>query len=456
MAKNHKKILVIEDERIVAEDIKTRLQRLGYTVCGMAFSGEGAVKKTKEMQPDLVLMDIVLEGEMDGIEASRAISSRFDVPVVFLTAYVDEEILERAKIIKPFGYLFKPFEDRELHTAIEIALYKHNMERMLRESEKRYRSVVENAHDAIYIIISDGFQYVNPAFERLTGFKREEICDKEFNLWNSIHPDDIKLVKERKEARKRGEEESGSYQFRIITKDGEMKIIDANTVDIGEDKEIKEIGIWRDVTYRLQAEEERKQNFERLHRALEKTINALTSAVEMRDPYTAGHQKRVADLASSIANEIGLSKEQIETVQMAGVIHDIGKILVPGEILSMPGKLSDIAFSMIKTHPQVGFDILKSIEFPFPVAQIVLQHHERMDGSGYPAGLMGEEILLEARILAVADVVEAMASHRPYRPVLGIEKAMDEIAKNRGILYDSEVVDACLRLFSKDKLKKFK
>jgi HD-GYP domain-containing protein (c-di-GMP phosphodiesterase class II) len=141
---------------------------------------------------------------------------------------------------------------------------------------------------------------------------------------------------------------------------------------------------------------------------------------------------------------------------MAGIIHDIGKILVPSEILSKPGKLSDAAFNMIKTHPQAGYDILKSIEFPFPVAKIVLQHHERMDGSGYPAGLSGDEILLEARILAVADVVEAMSSHRPYRPVLGINKALEEIKKNRNTLYDPDAVDACLRIFSRDEFRDLK
>ncbi len=173
----------------------------------------------------------------------------------------------------------------------------------------------------------------------------------------------------------------------------------------------------------------------------------------MRDPYTAGHQKRVTDLACAIAEEMSLSKEQIEGLQMAGLIHDVGKILVPAEILSKPGRLTEIDFSMIETHPKVGYDILKTIEFPYPVAQIVIQHHERMDGSGYPAGLTGKEILLEARILAVADVVEAIASHRPYRPALGQDKAIEEISQNRGVLYDPKAVDACLKVLSTNKVK---
>jgi PAS domain S-box-containing protein/putative nucleotidyltransferase with HDIG domain len=450
------RILVVEDERIVAEDIKLRLNGLAYIVCGIAFSGEEAVKKIEELRPDLVLMDIILEGSMDGIEAALFVKSRFGIPVIYLTAYADDKTLERAKMTEPFGYLLKPFEDRDLKTTIEMALYKFRMEKMLRESERKYRGVVENAHDAIYIQTANGFQYVNPAFEELTGFKKEEICNGKFNFWNSIHPDDRKMVKERKEEGKRKEEKSSSFQFRIIARTGTIRVVDANTIDLGETEQMKEIGILRDVTERIDAEMEKRRGLERLRRALEATIQALAAAVEMRDPYTAGHQRRVTDLACSIAKEMGLPQERMEAIQMAGIIHDIGKILVPSEILSKPGKLSDAAFNMIKTHPQAGYDILKSIEFPFPVAQIVLQHHERMDGSGYPAGLTGKKILLEARILAVADVVEAMASHRPYRPVLGLNKALEEITKNKGTLYDSQAVDAFLRLFERGEFRDLK
>jgi len=160
-----------------------------------------------------------------------------------------------------------------------------------------------------------------------------------------------------------------------------------------------------------------------------------------------GHQQRVADLARSIATEMGLSADRQDFIRTASSIHDIGKIAVPAEILSKPTKLTDLEFGLIKTHSQSGYDILKDIEFPWPVADVVLQHHERMDGSGYPHGLKGENISLEARILAVADVVEAITSHRPYRPALGIDVALEEISRNRGILYDADVVDACLKLF---------
>jgi len=198
---------------------------------------------------------------------------------------------------------------------------------------------------------------------------------------------------------------------------------------------------------------ELRDSMQRLRKALEGSIHAMALTVETRDPYTAGHQQRVADLAFAIGKELRLSDDRVQGISMAGVIHDLGKISIPAEILSKPGKITKIEFDLIKTHPRVGYDILKSIEFPWPIAQIVLQHHERIDGSGYPSGLRGEEILLEARILGVADVVEAMASHRPYRPALGIDKALEEISEKKGTLYDPDVVDVTLRLFNEKGFK---
>jgi HD-GYP domain-containing protein (c-di-GMP phosphodiesterase class II) len=207
------------------------------------------------------------------------------------------------------------------------------------------------------------------------------------------------------------------------------------------------LSIARDITERKQAEKNLQISYDQLREALIATINTLASTVEIRDPYTAGHQQRATILACAIAEEMGLSEERIEGIRMAGSIHDIGKIEVPAEILSKPGPLTEIQYEMVKIHPRTGHDILKGIKFPWPVAQIVLQHHERMDGSGYPHGVKGEEIMLEARILAVADVVEAISYHRPYRPSRGIDKALEEISQNRGVLYDPDVVDACIKLF---------
>jgi putative nucleotidyltransferase with HDIG domain len=209
----------------------------------------------------------------------------------------------------------------------------------------------------------------------------------------------------------------------------------------------------RAIAVRERAEKDLKQSLEKSQRLLEQTVNVLASTVEMRDPYTAGHQRQVNKLACAIAEEMGLPEEQIDGIRMAALIHDIGKIYVPAEILSRPGELTETEFGLIKIHSQAGHDVLKPIEFPWPVAEIVLQHHERLNGSGFPQGLSGEEILLEARIIGVADVVEAMSSHRPYRPALGINKALEEISQNRGVLYDPQVVDVCLKVFSENGFK---
>jgi HD-GYP domain-containing protein (c-di-GMP phosphodiesterase class II) len=192
----------------------------------------------------------------------------------------------------------------------------------------------------------------------------------------------------------------------------------------------------------------REQNLEGLLKVLNGTVEAIAALYEKRDPYTAGHQRRVAQLACAIARKMGLPDEQIYGIRIIGVVHDIGKIAVPGDILSKPGRLSTEELSIIKTHPQVAYDVLKNLEFPWPVAETILQHHERLDGSGYPNGISGEAIILEARILCVADVVESMVSHRPYRPALGMERALREIVRNKGVLYDPTVADACSKLSS--------
>lgn len=202
-----------------------------------------------------------------------------------------------------------------------------------------------------------------------------------------------------------------------------------------------------------QAMSDLELNLEKLRRAMEGIVEAIAVTVEMRDPYTAGHQKRVADLACAIAQDIPLSEDDIYGLRMACVIHDLGKITVPAEILSKPGQLSELEYELIKSHVQAGYDILKQIEFPWPLADIIIQHHERMDGSGYPNGLKQEQILLPARILSVADVFETIASHRPYRPSLGLQRALDELRHNRGRLYDSHVVDVCVKLIEENRFQ---
>lgn len=318
-------------------------------------------------------------------------------------------------------------------------------EQALLASEEKFKTLFNSAADAIFISDLDGnILEVNEVVCERLGYDKKKILD--MTLADIDRPKQAAPIPKRiEELYRRGHiffETAHQHQ------NGTVIPIELSSRIIEYEGKSAALSIARDITERKLAEEERKQSFERLRQALEETVNALASAVEMRDPYTAGHQHRVTSLACAIAEEMGLSKEKTEGIRMAGVIHDVGKIRVPAEILSWPGQLTEIDFNLIKTHPQVGYDILKQIELPHQVTKIMLQHHERLDGSGYPEGLKAKDILIEAKVLAVADVVEAMASHRPYRASLGIDKALEEISKNKGILYDPKVVDSCLKLFN--------
>ena len=318
-------------------------------------------------------------------------------------------------------------------------------ERALLESEEKYRLVVENAKESIIITQDMKLVFVNNAAISMVGYSKEILTLKSFT--DFIHPDDRNMVVDHHIKRIKGEEVPPVYSFRVIGQDGTVIWCELNAAVIQWKGKPATLNFLNNITERRKSEEELKQTLESLRKSIGATIQTMVSAVEMRDPYTAGHQLRVADLACSIAAEIGLPQDKIDGIRMAGSIHDIGKLSIPAEILSKPTKLTDIEFSLIKEHSRSGYEMLKDVESPWPLAQIVYQHHERMNGSGYPRNLKGNEILIEARIMAVADVVEAMASHRPYRPGLGIEVALEEIEKNKGIFYDDAVADACLRLF---------
>jgi putative nucleotidyltransferase with HDIG domain len=237
--------------------------------------------------------------------------------------------------------------------------------------------------------------------------------------------------------------ESGVYDYIIKPFQSNEVIISVTNALRRRELEIANRNYQRDLEKRV------GERTAKLRNTLEGIIKAMASTVEWRDPYTAGHQQRVTQIANGIASELGFPANQRDGIRMGGLVHDLGKISVPAEILSKPGRLTEMEFGIIKEHPKIGYEILKDIEFPSPVSKMVLQHHERMNGSGYPEGLSGDEIIDEARILAVADVVEAMASHRPYRPALGLDVALEEITKNRGVLYDRDVVDACLSFVNK-------
>ena len=453
MPKN--KILVVEDESIVARDIRNMLIGLGYDVAGVAPSGEEAVDKARETQPDLALVDVMLQGQMSGVDAADIIYSDLNIPVVYLTAYADETTLQRAKETEPFGYLLKPFEERELQTTIEIALYKYRMEMKLKNREHWLTTILQSVGDGVVATGDQGkIQFMNPFAEDLTGWTQEESIGKELpEVFQVLSEKTEKPLKIPAEKILKGEKFRISSEVLLLSKTGKKTYVHQNATPIREESgEISGIVLaFSDISRSKLAEEELRKSWEKQKNAMEGTVQAMAYTIETRDPYTAGHQRRVTKLACAIAEEMKLSENQTEGVRLAGGLHDLGKIYVPADILAKPGKLTSVEYNIIRTHPQVGYDILKSIEFPWPIAKYVLQHHERIDGTGYPEGLKGDEIYLEARILAVADVIEAMASHRPYRAALSIKAALDEITSGRGDKYDSQVVDACLQVFKKEK-----
>jgi PAS domain S-box-containing protein len=314
-------------------------------------------------------------------------------------------------------------------------------EAALRESEEKFRNYIERAPDGVFILDDTGrYLEANKSACQLVGYFREEI--EKISIHDLLAEESL---------------EDGLAHFNKLMetgaavsdlwhkhKHGSKPCLTVNAVKLSE---TRILGFCKDITERKKAEENLKETLESLRKAVGATIQVMVSAIEVRDPYTAGHQIRSTDIARAIATEMGLPQEKIEAIRMAGPIHDIGKLAVPAEILSKPTKLTNIEFSLIKEHSQKGYEMLMDVESPWPLAEIIYQHHERMDGSGYPRNLKGDEILMEARILAVADVVEAMASHRPYRAGLGIDAALEEIEKNRGTFYDNAVADACLRLF---------
>ncbi|MGA2159090.1 MAG: PAS domain S-box protein [Dehalococcoidia bacterium] len=328
-------------------------------------------------------------------------------------------------------------------------------ENQIVRSKNLLQSVLDTPQDWVYVKDEQyRFLLVNRAFaaslglvpQAMIGKKDTELFPEESCLGNpakgikGFHVEDDEVLRGR-EVRRSGEV--------IKWKDGTSHIYDTVKVPLRDFTGVV-YGVLvyrRDVTEEQTYERELKDSYQNLQKAFIGAVDALAATSEKRDPYTAGHQKRVSQLATAIAIQMGLPHQQAEGIKIAALIHDIGKIGVPSDILSKPGRLSNVEYAIVRTHPEVAYDILRSIDFPWPIAVIVLQHHERMNGTGYPHGIPSERITMEARIIAVADVVEAMASHRPYRPATGIEAALKEIDDNKGVLYDGSVVEACLELF---------
>ena len=410
-----------------------------------------AVASFRTQKPFLVndLSDIEHDLSRKSLDFVNTMGSRsfICVPIVYKGESLGVLIVDNVQSKKPLSQTEMSLL-MGIAPQIGISIKNAIAHQKIKESEERFRSLSENAPDIIYTLgIKGKFTYINPVVETILGYRPEEIIGRYFI--DIVRKEDvhrcIEFFKQVRDHQQTIKEEMGI----LLHKDGTERYFSfscAPNFD-SESHFIGVVGTFKNMTDIRKSEMELKKSFEKLQSVMSSTIDAISIIVESRDPYTAGHQRRVTQLATAIAGELALSKEKIDLIRMGSLIHDIGKIYIPSEILTKPMKLNDIEYAMIKSHPEVARKILKQVDFIPTVVDMVYQHHERIDGSGYPRKLKRDDILIEARILAVADTVEAMATHRPYRASLGIEKALEEIENQRGILYDEAVADACLVLF---------
>ena len=329
-------------------------------------------------------------------------------------------------------------------------------EEALHEGKMFFYGTLNDLLTFVAVLKPDGTViFANNTPMKLAGINQEEVVGRLFHdtHWWSYSREAKQKIKETIEKCAAGKTLFFEIKARMADNKTIWALYSMHPIFDEDDKVKYLVSEGRDISERMNAEKEEKKSARRLLRVLQETITAMALTIEKRDPYTAGHQQKVAELAVAIAKDMSLPQQQIDGLRMAGIIHDLGKIYVPAEILCKPGHITDAEFNLIKTHPMVSYDILKKIEFPWPIALIILQHHERIDGSGYPLGLHGEDILLEAKIIAVADVVVAIATHRPYRPANSMDTALEEISKYRGVHYDPWVVDTCLNLIVEKKYK---
>ena len=410
-----------------------------------------AVASFRTQKPFLVndLSDIEHDLSRKSLDFVNTMGSRsfICVPIVYKGESMGVLIVDNVQSKKPLSQTEMSLL-MGIAPQIGISIKNAIAHQKIKESEECFRSLSENAPDIIYTLgIKGKFTYINPVVETILGYRPEEIIGRYFI--DIVRKEDvhrcIEFFKQVRDHQQTIKEEMGI----LLHKDGTERYFSfscAPNFD-SESHFIGVVGTFKNMTDIRKSEMELKKSFEKLQSVMSSTIDAISIIVESRDPYTAGHQRRVTQLATAIACELALSKEKIDLIRMGSLIHDIGKIYIPSEILTKPMKLNDIEYAMIKSHPEVARKILKQVDFIPTVVDMVYQHHERIDGSGYPRKLKRDDILIEARILAVADTVEAMATHRPYRASLGIEKALEEIKNQRGILYDEAVADACLVLF---------
>ncbi|PNQ05833.1 histidine kinase [Mesotoga sp. Brook.08.105.5.1] len=403
---------------------------------------EGFLDAISTFKPTLIVSDFMMPG-FSGMEVIElTLEHAPNIPVIILTGSINEETAVECMKAGATDYVIKEHISR-LPFAVKDAIRRKkeeelrtSAERALEESERKFRLIAEKASDLIYRIElypEQKFSYVSPSSTKLTGYTPEDHYANPNLGFELVHPDDREKLRDLLEHVDRS-----PVVLRWIKKNGEVVWAEQLNVPVydNDGRLIAIEGIARDVT-------ERQKANEALKRAFNSVVSVLSDMLNLKDPYTQFHEKNVAKLALEIAERMGLDEFAIESIRVASMVHDIGKINIPTEILSKPGKLSDIEFEMIKKHPETAYEILRKVDLPWPVADIVYQHHERLDGSGYPRHLKSDEILLEAKIIIVADVIEAMSSHRPYRAALGFEAAIEEIKKNAGVLYDAEIVQIC-------------
>lgn len=445
-------ILIADDQEFMRKMIRDSLNNSEYELIE-ADNGKDAVRLFNQYKPDVVLLDAIMP-VMDGFAACEHIRNT-DVgkrtPILMITALGDTKSINLGFKVGVNDFIQKPLNLDILQRRLSLLIKEKNNDEKLRKSEERFRLLAENARDCIVILKLNPFQYeyISPVIKSITGYRAEEFCLNHLLIKDIIYPVDRKVI----DYIITGQVDCKlPIEVRLLHKEGHIIYSENHIVPIfGQNRQLLGLQIIsRDITQRKK--DEVRKRIELTQKVLYKTVQALSATIETRDPYTSGHQHRVAQLAVQISKALGVNADQQEGIQTAALLHDIGKITVPAEYLSKPGRLSETEFNVIKTHSIVGYEILKPIEFPWPIAEIVHQHHERSDGSGYPCGLSGDRILPETRIIAVADVVEAMASHRPYRVALGIEHAIEEIENNLDKLYDSLVANTCIELL---KSKKF-
>jgi PAS domain S-box-containing protein len=453
------RVLMLEDTPTDAELAERELRKAGIAFTSLRVDRQDAfVRALDEFHPDIILSDYKLP-DFNGMAALEIVERDHpEVPVVMVTgALSDIEAVElihagaKDYVLKDRLARLAPAVQRAL-SAEQGARARKTAEKALRESEAKFRALVESTSDWIWEINEQGvYTYASPQVYVLLGYRVEDVIGKTpFDLMPPTGAEEARASLSSILAEKK--------HFQLLEnvflhKDGRMVYLETSGAPMFDAMGVFKgyRGIDRDITERKETERERLASAEKLEQTLMQTIEAIAATVEARDPYTAGHQRRVAVLARAIAQEMGLSSNKIRGLYLAATIHDLGKVSIPAELLSKPGKLNKIEFELVKTHPQAGYDIIKDVQLPWPIAQMLLQHHERLDGSGYPHQLKDEEIQHEAKILAVADVVEAMSSNRPYRAGLGLDVALEEIIRNRGVFYDPATVDICVRLFREKK-----